>query len=47
MPLEPLAIDLHPRSIAHLLYLVPSRTITYYSGRTVRYFWGLWRSTGI
>ena len=22
----------------HLFYLVPSRTITYYSGRTVRYF---------
>ena len=24
----------------HLFYLVPSRTITYYSARTVRYFCG-------
>jgi len=28
----------HPRGTTHLFYLVPSRTITYYSGRTVRYF---------
>jgi len=28
---------LHPRGTPHLFYLVPSRTITYYSGRMVRY----------
>ena len=42
----------YPQGTTHLFYLVPSRTITYYIGRTIRYFesyyeahyfWCYWR----